>query len=157
METAAARSALDRVLVGQLASAVPADDAIVAAVDRLAGAEALPPVARMASELGISPRQLQRRFRAAVGLSPKEFVRVLRFARVWQVASMRPDESWAKLAADFGYSDQAHLVREFRDFGAEPPSRVFTPDWYNATAFSRVSGPAGGVRSVQDPGSKPRV
>ena len=33
-----------------------------------------------------------------------------------------PRETWAALAVDHGYADQAHLVREFRAFGAEPPT-----------------------------------
>ena len=58
--------------------------------------------------------------------------------------------TWADLAVAHGYADQAHMVREFRAFGAEPPTRLFTPDWYDTTELSRVSGPAKGVRFVQD-------
>ena len=123
---------------------------VVAMVDRLSKAGSMPQVNEIARELGISSRQLHRRFLAAVGVPPKRFFRVLRFARVWQLASMQPRETWASLAAEHGYADQAHLIREFRAFGAEPPTRIFTPDWYDATELSRVSGPAQGVRSVQD-------
>jgi transcriptional regulator GlxA family with amidase domain len=119
-------------------------------VDRLSRSETAPLVSQIARELGLSSRQLQRRFLAAVGVPPKRFVRVLRFARVWQMASMSPPETWAELAAAHGYADQAHMVREFRAFGAEPPTHLFTPDWYETTQLSRVSGPAKGVRSVQD-------
>ncbi len=149
-ETAEWRAALDRVLIEHLPSALPPDEAVVALVDRLLQAESTPPVSQIAQELNLSPRQLHRRFLAAVGLPPKRFLRVLRFARVWQLASMRPRETWAALALDHGFADQAHLVREFRAFGAEPPTHVFTSDWYDTTEMSRVSGPAPGVRSVQD-------
>lgn len=151
------RGALDRVLLDQLSSALPADTSVVTVVDRLSRLDVMPPVAQIAKEVGISPRQLQRRFLAAVGMPPKRFVRVVRFARVWQLASMRPHEAWAGLAAEHGYVDQAHLVREFRAFGAEPPTHVFNPNWYDATELSRVSGPAPGVRSVQDAPRKPKV
>jgi AraC-like DNA-binding protein len=63
---------------------------------------------------------------------------------------MRPPETWAALAAEHGYADQAHMVREFRAFGVEPPTHFFTPDWYDTTGLSRVSGPAEGVRLAQD-------
>jgi AraC-like DNA-binding protein len=157
LETDAGRAALDCALLHQLPSALPEDNSIVAMVDRLALSGVMPQVSEIARELGISTRQLQRRFRAAVGVPPKRFERVLRFARVWQLASMRPRETWADLAAEHGYADQAHLVREFRAFGAEPPTHIFTPDWYEATELSRVSGPAEGVRFVQDRPVKPRL
>jgi AraC-like DNA-binding protein len=150
------RAALDQVLLQQLPLALPPDTEVIAMVDRLAGSDSLPPVAQIARELGISTRQLQRRFLAAVGMAPKRFVRVLRFARVWQLASMSPRETWAGLAAAHGYSDQAHLVREFRAFGAEPPTHIFTSQWYDSTGLARLSGPAPGVRFVQDSGGKTR-
>jgi AraC-like DNA-binding protein len=99
--------------------------------------------------MGLSTRHAQRRFLASVGVPPKQFVRVLRFARLWQAATMSPPETWAALAAHHGYADQAHMVREFRAFGVEPPTHFFSPDWYDATQLSRVSGTAEGVRDVR--------
>lgn len=157
METNAGRSALDRVLLQQLPSALPPDHRVMAIVDRLTRCETAPPVAQLARQIGLSPRQLQRRFLLAVGVPPKRFARVVRFARVWQLASMQPRETWSELAADHGYADQAHMVREFRAFGAEPPTRLFRQDWYDTTQVSRASGPARDVRSVQDPERKPRA
>ena len=150
METEAGRAALDHVLLRQLPFALPPDPKVVTLVDRLSRSETAPLVSQVARELGLSSRQLQRRFLAAVGLPPKRFVRVVRFARVWQLASMSPPETWAGLAAAHGYADQAHMVREFRAFGAEPPTRLFTPGWYDTAGLSRVTAPAKGVRSVQD-------
>jgi transcriptional regulator GlxA family with amidase domain len=147
---------LDRVLLKQLPLALSPDPAVNTLVDRLNDLETAPLVSQLARETGLSPRQLQRRFLAAVGMPPKRFVRVVRFARLWQLASMQPPETWAELAAAHGYADQAHMVREFRAFGAEPPTRLFTPDWYNTTELSRVTGSAKGVRSVQDGGRRPR-
>jgi len=149
-ETESRRAALDEVLLEQLASSSPADTPVVAMVDRLTCSEPIPAVAQIARELGLSSRQVQRRFLASVGVAPKQFVRILRFARLWQTASMSPPETWAALAAEHGYADQAHMVREFRAFGVEPPARFFSPDWYDTTELLRVSGPAEGVRLDQD-------
>ena len=144
------RDRLDEVLLEQLASSPPADMVIAAAVDRLSDLDSLPSIAEIAEELGLSARQLQRRFLSSVGVAPKQFVRILRFSRLWQAASMQPPDTWAELAAEHGYADQAHMVREFRDFGAEPPTRFFTEGWYDTTELSRLSGPAEGVRSGQN-------
>lgn len=150
MESETRRSALDRVLLQQLPLALPTDHVVVTLVDRLSRSNSAPLVSQLAREFGLSSRQLQRRFLAVVGVPPKRLVRVLRFARVWQLATMSPPETWAQLAAAHGYADQAHMVREFRAFGAEPPTHLFTPDWYDRTQLSRATGPAKGVRYVQD-------
>ncbi len=145
------RAALDQMLLDQLAASSPVDAAVVAITDELTRGEPLTTVAEMAREIRLSSRQVQRRFVAAVGIPPKQFVRVIRFARLWQAASMQPPDTWAALAAEYGYADQAHMVREFRAFGADPPSHLFSPDWYGSTTLSRVPGPSEeDVRSVQD-------
>ncbi|MGH7526379.1 MAG: AraC family transcriptional regulator [Gemmatimonadales bacterium] len=74
--------------------------------------------------LGCSARTLERHFGRFVGLSPKEFSRVRRFQRALRLARTRPSLRWAVIAARTGYSDQAHLVREFRQFAGSAPTRV---------------------------------
>src|SRR4029079_19485760 len=70
-------------------------------------------VARLARGLGISTRQLERRFKDAVGLPPKLFCRIQRFQRVFQ--QIEAGRGWVETALACGYYDQAHLVRDFRD------------------------------------------
>ena len=159
-ESVAARASLDQLLLKQLASSSHADKAVCEVVNRLTYSESAPSVAELARQLGLSSRQVQRRFLAAVGVPPKQFLRVFRFARLWQMATISPPETWAALAADHGYADQAHMVREFRSFGVEPPAHFFTPDWYDVTTSSRASDSGKDslpdVRSVQYPERKPR-
>lgn len=70
---------------------------------------------------GLSARQLERKFARQVGISPKAFARVVRFKGVLAAASVgAPD--WAGLAAEFGFADQAHLVREFKAFSGQTPA-----------------------------------
>lgn len=68
-------------------------------------------VADLAAEVGWSARHLTDRFRAEVGLRPKEAARVARFDRARRL--LRPGVRLADLAAGTGYFDQAHLAREF--------------------------------------------
>jgi len=65
--------------------------------------------------IGISERQLHRRFSAAIGYSPKTFQSVLRFRRLLKVARATGEKrSLADLASSVGYADQAHMTREVR-------------------------------------------
>ena len=69
---------------------------------------------RLAESLGISDRQLRRRFHESVGYGPKTLDRVLRFRRlVAQAGAVAAGESdLARVAADLGYADQAHMARD---------------------------------------------
>jgi AraC-like DNA-binding protein len=80
-------------------------------------------VEQLSQVLGISPRQLQRRFSVAVGYGPKTFHSVLRFQRLLRIADQR-NRSLVDLAACAGYSDQAHMTREVRRFANQPPSAL---------------------------------
>ena len=70
----------------------------------------------VAHTLHVTLRQLQRRFRAATGLTPKEYANIRRaraaLKRVLMGESTRALGGWARVAADSGYADQAHLARE---------------------------------------------
>jgi AraC-like DNA-binding protein len=69
---------------------------------------------RLAESLGISDRQLRRRFHESVGYGPKTLDRVLRFRRlVAQAGAVAAgDSDLARVAADLGYADQAHMARD---------------------------------------------
>lgn len=82
------------------------------------------PVDQLANEIGISGRQLERRFLREVGLPPKLLSRILRFQQVFRAVE-HPAMNWAAVAADCGYFDQAHLIRDFRQFAGRTPSIQF--------------------------------
>jgi AraC-like DNA-binding protein len=78
---------------------------------------------RLASEAGMSDRQLERRFLARVGLTPKALCRIVRFQNVLRLLPPDRRPAWADLALEGGYSDQAHLIREFRSLSGATPER----------------------------------
>ncbi|MCO8276968.1 helix-turn-helix transcriptional regulator [Actinoplanes sp. TRM 88003] len=78
------------------------------------------PVRSVAAEVGWSDRHLTNRFRAEVGLRPKQTARVARFDRARR--ALHPGTLIAEVAAAHGYADQSHLVREFRALAGLTPS-----------------------------------
>lgn len=132
-------SEIERILVTHIRQASAADPVVVRAVDRLLASDQPVPVVGLARELAISPRHLSRRFVHVVGVRPKLLERLARFARTWRDATMGPPLTWAELALANGYADQAHLIREFRAFGAEPPAHLFTEEWYATTYVAYLS------------------
>jgi AraC-like DNA-binding protein len=65
-------------------------------------------------------------FRQATGLSPKRYARLMRFQRVLAALRQAPGVSLSELALDTGYSDQAHMQREFREFAGITPLQYRT-------------------------------
>ena len=80
-------------------------------------------VPALADEIGLSERQLRRRVEDAVGYSPRTLARILRFQRFLTAArASGPGRHLARLAAEAGYADQAHLTRESRELAGLPPA-----------------------------------
>ncbi|MFP3115504.1 helix-turn-helix domain-containing protein [Streptomyces koyangensis] len=88
---------------------------------RLVAARGGVQVGALAAELGWSRRYLGERFRGELGLSPKTFARVLRFAHAHELAAAEDPLPWGEVAAVSGYADQAHLVRDWREFTGRSP------------------------------------
>jgi len=78
----------------------------------------------LAAELRVSPRTLHRRFRRATGLAPKEFARIVRLRHATVAALSPRARGWSALALDHGYSDQAHLAREFSALTGLTPEQL---------------------------------
>jgi AraC-like DNA-binding protein len=100
------------------------DRVVARAVALLRGPDP-PRINALAGELGISERQLRRRFRVAVGYGPKTLTRVLRFQRMLALARdgvSRGD--LARLALAAGYADQAHMTVECTRLAGVSPGRL---------------------------------
>lgn len=82
-------------------------------------------VYEVAAGLGVSERHLRRVFIETVGMSPKMFSRLMRFSRATDLARADCRANWASIAAEAGFYDQAHLIKEFLSFtGATPEAFV---------------------------------
>ncbi len=93
------------------------DQAVVAATASLRGGVS---VHTVAAEVGLSDRQLERRFKSAVGIGPKAYQRVERFQRFLRLDG--GGASLAERAHRAGYADQSHLTREARRLAGISPA-----------------------------------
>jgi transcriptional regulator GlxA family with amidase domain len=79
----------------------------------------------VADEFGVSARTLERRVLDHAGLPPSTLRRVLRFRRAFRLLDQAPPGTWSRIATSAGYYDQAHLIRDFRQFAGAPPAEFF--------------------------------
>lgn len=124
----AALELLQRHVVGRLHDATDPDPLITEAVQQLMpwnGGD----VGSLRSTLGISERQLRRRFETSVGVGPKVLHRVLRFQGFLAMAQqalaqgrLPASDGLATLAAEAGYADQSHLTRECVHLSGKTPA-----------------------------------
>jgi AraC-like DNA-binding protein len=111
------------VLSAELVTAAPPDKLVLTAAALLASQAT--GMSSLSAALGVSERQLRRRFDVAVGYGPKTLQRILRFRRVLdQLAATSPAPDLADLAIRTGYADQAHLTRETTRLAGRPPAAL---------------------------------
>lgn len=96
---------------------------------QLANALARRPVLRVDAlerMAGWSQRHLRRQLERDLGLSPKRYLRLLRFStvmeRLREGRRQGQQPAWRDLALGAGYADQAHLITEFRGFTGLSPA-----------------------------------
>lgn len=91
---------------------------------RLAACGGAARVDALARGAGCSRKHLADLFAREVGLAPKALARVLRFRRALDARRAAPGSAWSDIAASCGYFDQAHLIRDFREFAGMSPTEL---------------------------------
>ena len=88
------------------------------------------PLSVLAGHAGVSRQYFARVFHDRVGLTPKLYSRLARF-KAGLARISNGDINWAQTALDLGYSDQSHMIAEFREFsGRTPASLSRRPDFH---------------------------
>ena len=128
---AGARSAAEcaRMLAGQIAVRAakmsPREPASSCALDLVRTSAGKATVEGIADAMGLAPRTLRRRVRRDAGVALKEYARITRLLRAVTAADRAERPAWASIAADSGFFDQSHLVRECRALAGLAPGQVY--------------------------------
>lgn len=88
-------------LVQQITAAVLADRTIISTT-------------QLAAKFHLTVRTLERLFSKYAGTNPKWMIKVYRFHEIVERIADSNERNWAQLAADLGYFDQAHFIKDFR-------------------------------------------
>ena len=112
---------LQAFLLARLRPEAP-DPLVAAAIRALRDSHGAVPIRALARRLGTSQDPLEKRFRRAVGATPKQLASLLRLRHA--IDGYRPGTPLTQLALDAGYFDQSHFNREFRAVTGQAPGRL---------------------------------
>ncbi len=133
----------------QGARSTPGQRLAVEAVQLLRSASERPDIKQLCRQLGVSERALRREVLEAVGVPLRSLASIVRFHRAMMLMR-EPGARPIAVAAEAGYSDQAHMNREFQRYGRFTPAVPMQVPRIGRSAPTRAAG-----RNVQD-GEDPR-
>lgn len=88
----------------------------------------------LSRQLNVNRRQLERRFASVIGLSPKQLARIIRLQSTLKMLLSGQYTSLTSLAYEGDYYDQAHFIKDFKEFTGISP-RKFYADNLKMSAF----------------------
>ncbi len=117
---------LDRIaafLTDRIDSTRMPPDGIADSIVALQQSPSVQTIRTLVEQSNYSSKQFIHLFKKWVGLSPKEYQRVLRFGQALQMIHTEETIEWAALSADCGYYDQAHFIKDFKSFSGFSPRK----------------------------------
>lgn len=73
-------------------------------------------------------RQFDRKFLERVGISPKQYLQVIRFDKAFRMKNRFPQKDWLTIALHCGYYDYQHLVKDYKEFTGYTPNQFLAID-----------------------------
>lgn len=85
-------------------------------------------LSRIAGQVCLSNRQLERKFMERIGVGPQAYYRITRFNKAFKMKEDQPGLSWFDIAIDCGYSDLQHLIKDFKQFSGITPTGLLNEE-----------------------------
>ncbi|MDT4968414.1 MAG: hypothetical protein QOJ64_3151 [Acidobacteriota bacterium] len=79
---------------------------------------------KLSQKVGYSQRHFIDMFSRQVGITPKAYLKIIRFQKVIREVEQSREVNWSAISQDCGFYDQAHLINDFKSFSG------FTPEEY---------------------------
>ena len=103
-------------------------NALDIATTKLFTTEAIPSVDILAKNSCQSTRHFERNFMQRMGISPKYFLKVLRFENAFRMKNKNPQLDWLTIAVNCGYYDYQHLAKDYKDLTGRTPNQFHVMD-----------------------------
>lgn len=104
---------LEEWLLSRLSNGRDLDKLVLASLGRLQAGRGQLPIPKLSEQFSISQRQLERLYQNQVGVSPKQYARLLKVEAARLALRQIDKNSSVNLALELGFYDQPHFIREF--------------------------------------------
>jgi len=109
-------------LINKLSCLYYADKQIIHAVDLICFSKGQLSPAKVAAEVCLCQRHFERKFKSAIGISPKTFAKIVRFKHALHCLQSGSYQGLLSVAIECGYYDHTHLIKDFKTFSGDTPT-----------------------------------
>jgi len=122
-------------LLSKLRSPEGVDALAKSSVDLLMRSKGQLSIGSLAEHLQSSKRQLERKFVSTIGLSPKQLSKIIRLQSALKTMEQKHFISLTALAHESGYFDQAHFIKDFKEFTGLSPKQFYADNLIMSALF----------------------
>ncbi|SHK68452.1 helix-turn-helix transcriptional regulator [Epilithonimonas mollis] len=116
---------IDRFLLDRLTNFETIDRIVRSTVETIITANGQLSVDEMSRQTNLNRRQLLRKFSSDIGLSPKQLSRTIRLQAALKMLLNDQFSNLSHLAYENEYYDQAHFIKEFKEFTGSTPKEFY--------------------------------
>lgn len=128
-------SRIETFLIQRLADTDTIDRIVQSTVETILTANGQVSVEELSKQINISRRQLERKFSSAIGLSPKQLSKTIRLQATLKMLLNKQFTSLTSLAYEGEYYDQAHFIRDFKEFTGLTPKDFYSDNVKMSSLF----------------------
>lgn len=126
---------IENFLLSRLVSLETIDRIIKSTIDTILTANGQLSVSELSKQININRRQLERKFSSAIGLSPKQLSKTIRLQNTLKLLINKKFTSLTALAYEGDYYDQAHFIKDFREFTGLTPKEFYGSNFKMSSLF----------------------
>lgn len=126
---------IEAFLLRRLLAIKTTDDVIKSTIETILTANGQLSVDELSKHIKIHRRQLERKFSTAIGLSPKQLSKIIRLQVSLKMLLNRQFTSLTALAYEGEYYDQAHFIKDFKEFTGLTPKEFYGANFKMSSLF----------------------
>ncbi|MBC9933863.1 helix-turn-helix domain-containing protein [Chitinophaga qingshengii] len=136
-DTAERINLVETFLCNKLKDAGTIDHIVQSTVETILTANGQLSVDELSKQANVNRRQLVRKFSFAIGLSPKQLSKTIRLQHTLKMLLNKKDVSLTALAYEGEYYDQAHFIKDFKEFTGLTPKEFYGDHLTMSLIFDR--------------------
>ena len=113
---------IENFLLDNLKNEAIIDNIVKTTIDTLLTTNGSAPITSILKDDPSKRRQLERKFFKQIGLSPKQLGKVIRMQSALKLLLNQKSDSLTQIAYESEYYDQAHFIKDFKEFTGTNPS-----------------------------------